>query len=69
MKINISFLLSTFNSSGYLAEQMDSLLYQKYNCFVIWVRVDGSTDFTKEIVERYKRIYPERFSLNDVLDR
>ena len=49
----IAILLSTYNGSAYLAEQLDSLLTQTYSNFVIIIRDDGSTDSTEEIISRY----------------
>ena len=50
-KINI--LLSTYNGSKYLKEQLDSLLSQTYKDIEIIVRDDGSSDNTIEILKSY----------------
>lgn len=59
----IAILLSTFNGELYLSQQMDSLIQQTYQDFTIWVRDDGSTDSTKEIIEKYKTQHPGKFNL------
>ncbi len=63
--LSVSILLSTYNGSGYLSEQLDSLLGQSYENYIVWVRDDGSTDFTKEIIEKYKVLHPNKFQLVD----
>ncbi len=50
-KINI--LLSTYNGSKYLKEQLDSLLSQTYKDIEIIVRDDGSSDDTLDILKSY----------------
>lgn len=50
-KVNI--LLSTYNGEAFLAEQLDSLLAQDYPNITIYVRDDGSTDKTMEILRCY----------------
>lgn len=61
-KKKIVVLLSTYNGEEYLAEQLDSILKQKTSHQVdIWVRDDGSTDGTVEILKAYERKYPSVF--------
>lgn len=50
---NICVLLSTFNGEKYLKEQIDSILSQKNVNVYIYVRDDGSTDKTKDILTDY----------------
>lgn len=54
----VSVLLSAFNGSAYLSEQLDSLVCQTYRQLTIHVRDDGSTDGTGPILERYAAKYP-----------
>ncbi|MDG3132071.1 glycosyltransferase [Streptococcus suis] len=49
----IAVILSTYNGEKYLKEQMDSLLYQKNVDITLFVRDDGSTDKTVEIIQSY----------------
>jgi glycosyltransferase involved in cell wall biosynthesis len=51
--IRISILLSTYNGSKYIKEQLDSLLNQSYKNIEIIVRDDGSSDNTIEILKSY----------------
>ena len=53
-KYNVCVLLSTYNGEKYLETQLDSLLKQEGVNLSVFVRDDGSTDKTVEIIERYK---------------
>jgi rhamnosyltransferase len=61
----LAVLLSTFNGELFLSQQLDSLIQQTYQDFTIWVRDDGSSDSTKEIIEKYKALHPDKFNLVD----
>lgn len=50
-------LLSAYNGSQYLEEQLNSLINQNYPNVHILVRDDGSSDNTCEILEKYKEKY------------
>lgn len=50
----ICILLSTYNGEKYLEEQLQSLLNQEGVEFRIFVRDDGSTDKTKEILDLWQ---------------
>ncbi len=50
----VCILLSTYNGEPYLAEQLDSLWQQSYPNWVVWIRDDGSTDATWEILITYQ---------------
>ena len=49
----IAVILSTYNGEKYLKEQMDSLLSQEGVDITLFVRDDGSTDRTVEIIQSY----------------
>lgn len=49
----ISILLSTYNGSKYLKNQLDSLFAQTYKDFEVLARDDGSSDDTVEILSSY----------------
>ena len=52
--MRLAVLMSTYNGAQYLCEQLDSILAQKTDFIVdIWVRDDGSTDETCQILQRY----------------
>ncbi|MEF3090128.1 glycosyltransferase family 2 protein [Raoultella terrigena] len=57
MNINdkIAILLCTYNGEKYLREQVDSIINQTYQEWVIYVSDDGSTDGTIAILEEYQR--------------
>lgn len=45
--------MPAFNSERYIAEAIESILAQTYKNFELIIVDDGSTDLTREIVERY----------------
>jgi glycosyltransferase involved in cell wall biosynthesis len=53
MDNTIAILLSTYNSEKYLCEQIDSILNQSYKEWMLYIRDDGSTDGTLNIVKKY----------------
>ena len=55
--------LSTYNGEKFLAQQLDSLLAQSYDNFIILVRDDGSKDKTFSLLQAYAAEYPDRFHL------
>lgn len=61
----IAILMSAYNGAKYIREQIDSLLTQTYQSFVVYIRVDGSTDGTTEIVDEYAGKYPDKIKLVD----
>lgn len=48
-------LLSTYNGEKYLEEQLESLINQTYRNWVLFIRDDGSTDSTMDIVRFYTK--------------
>lgn len=50
----IIILMSTYNGSLYIEEQLESIFRQNYQNFELWIRDDGSKDDTVEIIKRYK---------------
>lgn len=62
----ISILLSTFNGEKFIKELLNSVLNQTINNFKIFVRDDGSTDQTPNLINAFKIKYPDVFIiLND----
>lgn len=49
----ISVVMCTYNTEKFLAEAIESVLAQTYHDFEFIIWDDGSTDNTKEVVERY----------------
>lgn len=56
-------LLSTFNGSKYIADQLDSILKQTYHNIKIVVRDDGSSDGTLSILEKFEIEFPSKVSI------
>ena len=48
-------LMSTYNGSKYIREQLDSILNQTYKNIEIIIRDDGSQDDTVDILQEYKK--------------
>lgn len=51
----VNVLISTYNGERYICEQIDSILNQTWPAIRIYVRDDGSTDGTMEILRGYAR--------------
>ena len=51
----VNVLISAYNGEKYISEQIDSVLSQTYPAIRIYVRDDGSTDGTLQILHRYSR--------------
>jgi glycosyltransferase involved in cell wall biosynthesis len=63
----ISILLSTFNSGFFLKDQIDSIVLQSNNDWVLFIRDDGSSDDTVSIIEEYCRHFDNIVFLKDDL--
>lgn len=59
----IAICLATFNGEKYLSYQLDSLLRQTYQNFVIFIGDDDSTDNTLDIIKHYTSRYPDKIVL------
>ncbi|HFI0435687.1 TPA: glycosyltransferase family 2 protein [Streptococcus suis] len=53
MKVNI--LMSTYNGQQFLSEQIRSIQEQTYTDWTLFIRDDGSSDNTKEILKDFER--------------
>ncbi|WP_040952377.1 glycosyltransferase family 2 protein [Gorillibacterium massiliense] len=51
--MKIAILLSTYNGSRYLQDFLNSLKQQTFQQFTLFIRDDGSTDETFEIIKKY----------------
>lgn len=51
--VKFDVLMSTYNGEKYISSQLDSLLLQKDNINKIYIRDDGSTDRTIQIIKEY----------------
>lgn len=63
----VAILLSTFNGENYLYQQLDSILNQSYEDFVIYIRDDGSSDGTMRLLHQFKSSDTRIILLNDGL--
>ncbi len=59
----IDILLATYNGEKYISEQIDSLLNQTYQNWILIVHDDGSSDNTIEILKKYVLKYPKKIIL------
>ena len=50
----VSIVIPTFNCESYIGEAVDSVLRQDYRSFEIIVVDDGSTDNTRQVLEKYR---------------
>ena len=62
MKISVAFIV--YNGAKYMRTQLDSILAQTHKVDEIIVCDDASSDTTKEILEEYKKSYPDLFFLH-----
>jgi len=59
----IAILLSTYNGTKYLEEQLDSILNQTYSNYVIVARDDGSDDDTIQLLNKYAKKFTDKIHL------
>jgi hypothetical protein len=59
----IEILLATYNGAGFLEAQLDSILTQTHTNWTLLVRDDGSRDATREVIQRYVTLHPDRIRL------
>lgn len=57
--VKIHILLSTYNGEKYLIPQLDSIFSQTYHNFNLFIRDDGSSDNTLDILHTYIQKHPE----------
>lgn len=55
--------MSTYNGESFIKEQIDSLLSQTVTNLKIYIRDDGSTDSTKNILSAYLKEHPKKFKI------
>lgn len=56
-KSKVAVLLSSYNGEKYIAQQIETIFNQSYQNIQLYVRDDGSTDHTLEILEKLNRKY------------
>jgi len=57
MDCKVAILLATYNGSLYLEEQLESFFAQTHKNWHLFVRDDGSTDSTVDILKTYASKY------------
>jgi len=58
----VTILMATHNGEKYIAEQIESILNQTENGWMLVIQDDCSTDKTSEIVIKYIKNYPQKIS-------
>lgn len=54
----VAICMATYNGGKYLSDQLDSIFQQTYSNWRIFVRDDGSTDATTQILATYEQKFP-----------
>lgn len=65
MESKLAILLATYNSQRFLEEQLESLYKQTTNNWTLYIRDDGSTDRTLQIINEYQKKYSNIVLLTD----
>lgn len=61
--VTVDILMSTYNGSAYLTEQLESLLAQTYSHWRLLVKDDGSSDETVAILESFQDAHVDRVQI------
>lgn len=56
----VTIVMATYNGEKYLEEQLDSILSSTYKDLKLYIVDDGSKDSTLEILNLYKKKYPDK---------
>lgn len=59
----VEILMATYNGELYIREQIESIINQSYNNWVLKIKDDKSSDGTVEILQEYARAYPEKIQV------
>ena len=59
----IAILMATYNGEKYLSEQIDSIINQSFEDYMIYIHDDGSMDETPRIIQNYKDKYPDKIQV------
>lgn len=59
----VAICMATYNGSKFIKEQIDSIIEQNYENWILFVRDDGSKDDTVSILKSYMDIIPEKLFL------
>lgn len=58
--LSVSVIVPSYNHAEFLPERLESILRQTYDRMEILILDDGSTDGSREIIEDYRRRYPDK---------
>ncbi|MCW5701095.1 MAG: glycosyltransferase [Bradyrhizobium sp.] len=61
--VRVSAILPIYNGEKFLAETLESVLSQNFSSFEIIIVDDGSNDGSAAIIEKYRALYPDKFSV------
>ncbi|MEA5084321.1 MAG: glycosyltransferase family 2 protein [Lachnospiraceae bacterium] len=59
----ISILLASYNGEKYIAQQIESVINQTYEDFILYINDDCSTDKTYEVEKKFEAKYPEKIKV------
>jgi len=59
----VAILMATYNGGYFIKEQIDSILCQIYTDWKLFIKDDGSSDNTLNIIEEYALKYPQKITL------
>lgn len=60
---NIAILLASFNGEKYLHQQLESIVNQSYSNWILYIRDDGSTDKSVNIINEFIAKHPSKIQL------
>lgn len=60
---NIAIMLASYNGAAYIEDQIESILAQTNHDWILYIRDDGSTDGTVDIIQKYAARYREKIKL------
>ena len=58
--MTVAICMATYNGERYLGQQIDSILGQTYENWVLFIRDDGSADGTAKLIAQYVSAYPDK---------
>lgn len=59
----VAICMATFNGEKYIKDQIDSIIRQSYDNWILFIRDDGSTDDTVRIIKNLLNGYPNKIIL------
>lgn len=61
----VAIIMATYNGEKYISKQIESIIHQTYSNWILFIRDDGSTDNTREIMNKYKLKYADKIVIID----